>query len=597
MTTTQGSPPGAGKSRIAELLASDPAAAAAELRAATLRNPYNAGAQRLLGRALRALGREEEAEQAEMAAIRATTRDPEMVAIGQAMVANNLPEVEARLRQRLAAQPTDVAAIRLMAELAARIGRLKASEALLRRALELAPGFLAARANLATVLYKQSRYGEAAEVLDDVLARDPANAGNRNLMAATLGRIGDYHEALRLYGELIESFPNHAKLLMSYGHMLKTVGQLQESIVAYRRALAAEPHLGEVWWSLANLKTVKFDDADITAMEAALAAGVSDDDALHLHFALGKAYADRKDAEPSFRHYASGNAIRREQVQYNPDAISAQVDLVEHVLTPEFLAEREGRGDPSPDPVFILGLPRAGSTLLEQILSSHSMVEGTMELPDIPAMAMREARKARGDMRDWPTAVAAMEPARLAELGAEFLDRTRVQRKSDKPFYIDKLPNNWSYAGFIHLILPNAKIIDARRHPMDCCFSNFRQHFAKGQGFSYGLEDIGRYYADYVRAMDHYDRVLPGRIHRVIHEDLLEEPEQEVRRLLEALDLPFEEGCLEFHRNTRAVRTASSEQVRQPINRSGVGQWRAYEEWLGPLKAALGDLTESYARR
>ena len=597
MTTTEQSPPQSASQSIAELVTKDPHAAIAHLRDATRHNPANAGAQRLLARALRATGQDGEADLADMAAVRATAADPDMVAIAGAMVANDLPQAEAGLRDRLYRHPTDTAAIRLMAELAARLGRLKDSESLLRRALELAPGFIAARANLATVLYKQSRYPEAAEVLDEVLARDPANPGNRNLMAATLGRIGDYDEALRLYGELTQTFPDHARLLMSYGHMLKTVGRLEESIAAYRRALEIEPHLGEVWWSLANLKTMRFDDADIAAMEAALEGEVLPDDALHLHFALGKAYADRKKAEASFRHYDRGNAIRRKQIDYDPGAITAQVDQAIDLLTPAFLADRAGQGDPAPDPVFILGLPRAGSTLLEQILSSHSAVEGTMELPDIPAMAMREARQAGGEMRDWPMAVATMAPERLAALGAEYLDRTRVQRKTDKPFYIDKLPNNWSYAGFIHLILPNAKIVDARRHPMDCCFSNFRQHFAKGQGFSYGLEDIGRYYADYVRAMDHYDEVLPGRIHRVIHEDLLDDPEYEVRLLLDYLGLPFEENCMEFHRNTRAVRTASSEQVRQPINRSGQGQWQDYDAWLGPLRDALGDLPDTYARR
>jgi tetratricopeptide (TPR) repeat protein len=585
-------------SPIVELARRDPAAAAAELRVITARNPADAGAHRMLGRLLRQLGRDEEAACAEMDAVRAAARDPRMIAIAQALLANDLSAAEAGLRQRLAAQPTDVAAIRMMAELAGRIGRYKDAENLLRRAVELAPGFTAARANLAIVLYKQNRFAEAGEVLEAVLAEDPANTSSRNLLAATLGRIGDYDEAIAIYGELAASFPDHAKLWMSYGHLLKTVGRLEESIAAYRRALAAEPHLGEVWWSLANLKTVTFTDADIAAMEAALKAGVSDEDAFHLHFALGKAFGDRQVAADSFHHYDIGNAMRSRLLAYDPDTTTRQVDRVIEVLTPAFLAERQSVGDPAPDPIFILGLPRAGSTLLEQILASHSAVEGTMELPDIPAIAMREAKAAAGgDPRDWPGAVAQMPPERFAELGAEFLDRTRVQRKTAKPFYIDKLPNNWSYAGLIHLILPNAKIIDARRNPMDCCFSNFRQHFAKGQAFTYSLGHIGRYYADYVRAMDHYDRVLPGRIHRVIHERLLDDPEGEVRAMLAYLGLPFEEACMEFHRNTRAVRTASSEQVRRPINRDGVGQWEPFAQWLGPLRDALGDLVDTYADR
>lgn len=578
------------------MICTDPQRAVVELRQAVARNPQNAGAQRLLGRALRATGEVEQAEAAEMAAVRATAYDPQMLEIAAALLENDLQQAEGLLRERLHAQPTDVAAIRMMAELAARIGRLRDSETLLRRALELAPGFLAARANLATVLYKQSRYEEAASVLDEVLARDPANPGNRNLLAATLGRIGDYDEALKLYGELVETFPHHAKLWMSYGHMLKTVGRLDEGVMAYRKALESQPGLGEVWWSLANLKTVKFTDEDVSAMEAALGMEPSAEDALHLHFALGKAWGDRNDAAASFGHYQSGNAIRGDELGYEPEVITQQVDRMIEVMTPQLLEDHKAVGDPSPDPVFILGLPRAGSTLLEQILSSHSQVEGTMELPDIPAIAMREAKQSGGDLRDWPDAVLEMPSERFAELGAEFLERTRVQRKTDRPFYIDKLPNNWSYAGFIHLILPNARIIDARRHPLDCCFSNFRQHFAKGQAFTYSLDHIGRYYADYVRAMDHYDLVLPGRVHRVIHERLLDDPEAEVRALLEYMRLPFEDGCMEFHRNARAVRTASSEQVRRPINRDGVGQWQPYREWLGPLADALGHLPQTYAR-
>lgn len=573
-----------------------PEIAAERLRAVVAREPLNAPAQRALGRALRALGEDAAAEAAELAAIRAGVHDRALVAIAAALADGDIATAEGLLRTRLAAQPLDAAAIRMMAELAGRLGRFRDAEALLRRALELAPGFLAARANLATVLYKQNRFGEAAEVLESVLARDPGHLGNRNLLAATLGRLGDYEEALALYGELLETFPDHAKLWMSQGHMLKTVGRQEEAISAYRRALAATPGLGEVWWSLANLKTVAFDEADIAAMEAALAAGPEHEDRLHLHFALGKAHADRGAAEPAFGHYAAGNALRREELGYDPSVTTAMVDCLVKEVTPALIAPHAGAGDPAPDPVFILGLPRAGSTLLEQILSSHSLVEGTMELPDIPALAMREAKAMGLTMRDWPKVLARLPEAQLAELGAEYLARTRPQRKTAKPFYIDKLPNNWAYVPFIRLVLPKARIIDARRHPLDCCFSNFRQHFAKGQAFTYGLEDIGRYYADYVRALDHFDRVMPGHVHHVIHESLLADPESEVRALLDFMDLPFEEACLQFHRNTRAVRTASSEQVRRPINRDGVDAWKPYAQWLGPLVAMLGDLPQTYAR-
>lgn len=576
-----------------------PQEAVQRLRAVLKDDPRNADGWRHLGRALRLLGRDAEAADAEMRAVRATAFEPEMIAIARAMQANDLPAAEPLLRRRLAANPFDAAAIRLMAELAGRIGRVKDAETLLRRAVELAPGFVAARANLATLLYRQNRFGEAVAELDRVLASGEANSSDRNLMAAALGRIGDYDEALRLYEELLPAFADHPKLWMSYGHILKTVGRQDDCIAAYRRALSIKPDLGEVWWSLANLKTVRFDAADVAAMEAALAQvpPPEDEDRLHLHFALGKAYADRAEAEPAFRHYAAGNAVRKAELGHDPDAVAAQVDAVEQILTPAFMAARRDWGNASPDPVFIIGLPRAGSTLVEQILSSHSQVEGTMELPDIPAMAAREARAAGLDQREWPQAVAQMDAARLADLGAEFLERTRVQRKTDKPFYIDKLPNNWAYAGFIRLILPNAKLIDARRHPLDCCFSNFRQNFAKGQGFTYDLEHIGRYYADYVRAMAHYGQAMPGAVHRVVHEALLDDPEAEVRALLDYMGLPFEQACLDFHRNARAVRTASSEQVRRPLNRDGVDQWQPYEQWLGPLFTALGDLPQAYATR
>lgn len=585
-----------GRISIGELVQRDAAAAVRQLGAVIARDPRNAGAQRMLGKALRILGRPADAELAEAAAIRASVYDPQMQDIAHAMIHNDLSQAEALLRQRLVSQPTDVAAIRLMAELAARLGRLEDSERLLHRALELSPAFAVAKANLATVLYKQHRFAEAATQLEGLLLTDDGSPSDRNLLAAALGRIGNYDEALALYRELTESFPDHAKLWMSYGHVLKTVGKLAEGVAAYRHALTNQLDLGEVWWSLANLKTFAFTQDDVQAMEAALAAEPELEDRLHLHFALGKALADSGDVAASFEHYRQGNALRSQELSYDPARVSTQVDRVCEIMTPQFAASLEGHGDVSCDPIFILGLPRAGSTLIEQILASHSQIEGTMELPDIPAMAMREAKALGEGTYDWPGALANMEKTHLAQLGAEFLDRTRIQRKTDKPFFIDKLPNNWAYAGFIHAIFPNARIIDARRHPMDCCFSNFRQHFAKGQGFSYDLEHIGRYYADYVRVMDHYDAVLPGRIHRVIHEELLDEPEAVVRQLLEYLQLRFEDGCLEFYRNRRAVRTASSEQVRRPLNRDGVDQWVAYAQWLGPLEDALGDLPQTYTR-
>ncbi|QCB53384.1 tetratricopeptide repeat protein [Sphingopyxis sp. PAMC25046] len=582
-----------------QLLNGQPGAALAQARAIIDAVPVSAAAHRLAAQALRALGREDEAQAASLAAVSATVHDEAMVAAALALTENRLPDAEGALRQRLREDATDVAAIRMLAEVAGRIGRYEDAEKLLSRALQLAPGFGAARANLATVYYKQNRFAEAAETLDAVLGDDPENPAHANLRAAALGRIGGYDEALALYEELTRRFPDHAKLWMSYGHMLKTVGRQEDGIAAYRRALASDPGLGEIWWSLANLKTIRFGPEERAAMEAALVAtkpqgDARADDRLHLHFALGKAYDDDREYEPAFRHYVAGNAIRSGQLGYRAVETSAAVDAIIAACTPEFFDARADAGDPAPDPIFILGMPRAGSTLIEQILSCHSAIEGTMELPDIPALALGLGREVKQDGRRWIEALAETPHEQLAELGAAFLERTAIQRKTDKPFYIDKLPNNWLYIAFIRLILPNAKIIDARRHPLDCCFSNFRQHFAKGQAFSYGLADVGSYYRDYVRLMAHIDAVQPGRVHRVIHEALLDDPEAEVRALLTWLEQPFEDTCMSFHANARAVRTASSEQVRRPINRDGVGQWRPYEKWLDPLKEGLGPVLTAY---
>lgn len=582
-----------------QLLAGQPGAALAQAQAIIDEVPTSAAAHRLAAHALRALDREAEAQAASLAAVGATIHDEAMVGAALALAENRLPDAEAALRQRLRDDATDVAAIRMLAEVAGRIGRYEDAEKLLSRALQLAPGFGAARANLATVYYKQNRFADAAETLDAVLGDDPDNPAHANLRAAALGRIGGYDEALALYEELTRRFPDHAKLWMSYGHLLKTVGRQDDSIAAYRRALAADPGLGEIWWSLANLKTIRFNADDRVTMEAALVAAEPEgearaDDRLHLHFALGKAYDDAAGHEPAFRHYAAGNAIRSAQLGYRAAETSAAVDAIIAACTPEFFASRADAGDPTPDPIFILGMPRAGSTLIEQILASHSAIEGTMELPDIPALALGLGREMHDDGRRWIEALAETPPEQLAELGASFLQRTAVQRKTDKPFYIDKLPNNWLYIAFIRLILPNAKIIDARRHPLDCCWSNFRQHYAKGQAFSYDLSAMGAYYRDYVRLVAHIDAVQPGRIHRVIHEALLDDPEAEVRALLAYLGQPFEDACMAFHSNARAVRTASSEQVRRPINRDGVGQWHPYEAWLDPLKKALGPVLEAY---
>jgi tetratricopeptide (TPR) repeat protein len=523
-------------------------------------------------------------------------RDPRLMQAGLALVEGRLAVAERLLRPHLKEKPTDIAAIRMMAELAGRLGRYGDAESLLRRALELAPGFTAARANLATILYRQNRPAEAIEILDALLDDQPENPSHQNLKAAALGRIGGFEEAIHIYRQVLDRLPDQAKIWMSYGHVLKTVGRLEDGVAAYRRALGLAPALGEAWWSLANLKTVRLGAADIEAMTAALSApGLSREDLFHLHFALGKANDDAGDPERAFRYYAEGNRLRRELIGYDADEASRGVDRSIGLFTPAFFAERDGWGCPAPDPIFILGMPRSGSTLLEQILASHAEIEGTMELPEIPALVKRlGGRTRKSEESAYPEMLASLGPEESRALGEGYLERARIHRKTDKPFFIDKMPNNWAHVGLIRLILPRARIVDARRHPLDCCFSNFRQHYARGQGFSYSLSDMGRYYADYVRLMAHFDRVQPGRIHRVIHERLIEQPEREIRALLDALGLPFDPACLRSHENKRAVRTASSEQVRRPINREGVDQWRPYERWLGPLKEALGPVLDAY---
>ena len=512
--------------------------------------------------------------------------NPRLIDAALALHDNRLHDAEPLLKTHLKDDPFDVTAIRMLAELAGRIGRYKDAEHLLRRALELAPDFGAARANLATCLYRQSRPGEAIAELDHLLSDDPENIGHANLKAAALGRIGGFDEAIDLYEQVLKGAPRQPKVWMSYGHMLKTVGRQADGIAAYRRALALSPALGEVWWSLANLKTVRFTPDDIAAMQAALArTDISDEDRFHLDFALGKAFEDAKDYPSSFAHYAAGNALRRTKLNYDADETSRFVDTLIATFTPDLIARLGGHGCNAPDPIFVLGMPRAGSTLIEQILSSHSRVEGTSELADMPALAR---------MQDYPAGLADLTPDRLRAMGESYLRATRIQRKTDRPFFIDKLPNNWAHVALIHLILPNATIIDARRHPLGCCFSNFKQHFARGQAFSYALDDMGRYYADYVRAMAHIDRVLPGRVHRVIYEHMVDDTEAEVRALLGACGLDFEAACLDFYKTERAVRTPSSEQVRQPIFREGTHAWQGFDPWLDPLKAALGTILSAY---
>jgi len=558
--------------------------------------PRHPRAWRVLADHLLATGDSQGGDAAYMRHVQCSAQDPALQQSAAAMLANDIPTADRLLKAHLQQAPTDVPAIRMLAEVAVRLGRNEDARKLLERCLELAPGFSAARYNYAVLLHRQNDSAGALVQVEHLLKSDPRSPSHRNLHAVILSRIGEYERSSRVYAQLLAEYPDNSKVWLSYGHVLKTEGRQADCIDAYRRSIALDPAFGEAYWSLANLKTFRFTEADLAAMRAQLArADLSDENRLHFEFALGKACEDTDEHAQAFEHYAKGNALHRAGHPYDADLNTSRVKRLKASFSREFFAERAGMGCEAPDPIFIVGMPRAGSTLLEQILSSHSAVEGTTELPEIVTMA-KELRAQSGSQEivAYAEALAAKNAAELRALGEQYLERTRIHRKTDRPFFIDKMPNNFLHVGLIQVILPNAKIIDARRHPLGCCFSNFKQYYARGQNFSYGLADMGRFYRDYVELMAHFDEVLPGRVHRVFYERTVEDTEGEVRRVLDYCGLPFEPGCLRFFENDRAVRTASAEQVRQPIYRDGVEQWRHYEAWLDPLKDALGPVLDAY---
>lgn len=569
--------------------------AVAALRRAVTLKPEMPDAWRALGDHLTAIGDTSGADDAYAQHIKFSTHDPRLIEAATALCENRIPMAESLLRTHLKQHPTDVPAMRMLAEVAARLHRYSDAETLLERALELAPSFMPARHNYAIILHRQRKPGPAREQVQKLIEADPLNPSYRTLKAAIASSIGDYDTALGVYAGVLADYPNNARVWMSYGHALKTTNRQGECVQTYRKSIELAPQLGEAYWSLANLKTFKFTQADVEAMQAQLAnAKLTNDDRLQFHFALGKAFEDAGQFAESFKHYEEGNRLRRAGMGYDPDWNTEQMRRAKALFTPEFFAARAGHGASAPDPIFIVGLPRSGSTLLEQILSSHPQVEGTMELADIVNIVRELGGAYARGTGTYPQPVAALDADALRAIGERYLAQTRIYRRTDAPFFIDKLPNNFAHTGLIHLILPRAKIIDARRHPLGCCFSGYKQHFARGQHFTYSLNEIGRYYRDYVELMAHYDAVLPGRVHRVIYERMVADTESEVRRVLDYCGLPFDERCLKFYENERAVRTASSEQVRRPIYREGVDHWLNYEPWLGPLKSALGSVLEQY---
>ena len=521
---------------------------------------------------------------------------PQEVVVATGLFADGEAEAaEALIRAYLLKHGDHIEAMRLLARIGIAHKVYFDAQVLLAAVLERAPDYRAARQEYAFVLVELHRYQEALRELERLMAEEPDSRELKILRAAAYVGVGEHERAIGLYRELLVGGPPDAEAHLSIGHALKTLGQTPAAIDAYRRAAGCRADFGDAYWSLANLKTYRFTQEELTRVQSALATPTTAAvDRYHLCFALGKALEDQGDFAESFRHYELGNALKRPECRYRAELIESNTQQQIKVCTAEFFASRTGWGSDSPDPIFIIGLPRSGSTLLEQILASHSQVEGTQELPNVQQIVSRlrgfgpEPEEPR-----YPRILTTLSAEDFRQLGEEYLAGTRVYR-SDKPFFIDKMPNNFRHVGLIHLMLPKARIIDARREPMACCFSNFKQLFANGQEFTYSIEDIARYYRTYLELMRHWDRALPGRVLRVLHEDVVDDLEGSVRRLLDFCGLEFEPQCVAFHENRRSVRTASSEQVRQAISREGLEQWRNFEPWLGPLRSALGDALDRY---
>ena len=526
---------------------------------------------------------------AQVARLRSLPR--EVVTAATLFSDGELARAENLIRAFLREHGHHVEAMRLLAHIAMERDILGDAQLLLEGVLELSPDYDAARFDYAQVLEKRQLHLEAEKQLESLLAADRSNRGYLTLCALTQVGLGKHERAIELYRELLAGAQQPAELHLSIAHLLKTLGRTEAAVAEYRTAAATRPGYGDAYWSLANLKTYRFTDEELERMIAAeSASATSANDRYHLCFALGKALEDREDYPRSFEYYSHGNALKREAGSYRPEQIERNTRLQREVCTSALFARHRGGGAAAADPIFIVGLPRAGSTLIEQILASHPEVEGTHELAAVPRIV------AELDGRDaqYPKVLPSMSTDDFRRLGERYLVETRAYRPAGRARFIDKMPNNFRHLGLIHLMLPNARIVDVRREPMACCFGNFKQLFAQGQPFTYGLDDIARYYRTYLELMRHWDEVLPAQVLRLHYEDVVQDLERSVRRLLEFCGLGFEPACVEFHRTERSVRTASSEQVRQPIYREGLTQWRHYEPWLAPLREALGDAVRRY---
>jgi len=526
------------------------------------------------------------------------TLPPEVIAATGLFSDGDLTAAEKMIRAFLLAHGDHIEAMRLLARIGAALEVFDDAQLLLEAVLERVPDYVAARYDYASVLLGRHKHEQALDQLDKLLAIDPANRQYRTLYATITAGRGDHSRAITLYEELLRAAPPgslNADLHLSIAHSLKTLGRGSDAIEQYRSAARERADFGDAYWSLANLKTYRFADAELECMRFAEAAPATAlVDRYHLCFALGKAYEDLGDYAESWSYYERGNALKRAESRYRPELIERNTANQKKVCTPEFFERRRGYGAASTAPIFVVGLPRSGSTLIEQILASHSAVEGTQELADIPRFVLElQGRDPDFESPRYPGVLAQLRPEEYQRFAEKYLCDTRVYR-TGKPRFIDKMPNNFRHLGFLHLVFPNARIIDARREPMACCFGNLKQLFARGQEFTYSIEDISRYYRTYLELMEHWDAALPGAVLRVLHEDLVDDLEGNVRRILDFCELPFEPACLEFHRTERSIVTASSEQVRQPIFREGLDQWRRYETWLDPLRVALGDALVRY---
>ena len=571
-----------------------PEAIAAFLRGVNI-NPALPASWRMLEGLLRMTGQAADAAQA-AAHIAALGKLPPAVITASALFYDGeLAESERMVREFLLTHGHHVEAMRLLARIGMEHDVLDDAQLLLEAVLDLEPNYQAARFDYAQVLCRRHMYPKAREQAQKLLAADRTNRDYRTLQAMTHVGLGQHQRAIELYRALLPGAAQPAELHLSIAHSLKTLGQREPAVAEYHAAAAARAGFGDAWWSLANLKTYRFSEAELTQMRAAEAApSTSPVDRFHLCFALGKALEDREQYAASFEYYARGNALKRAASRYRPEVLELNTRLQTEACTAELFARHRGGGAEAGDPIFIIGLPRSGSTLIEQILASHTRVEGTHELADVPRIVTElQGRDWQLDNPRYPGVLAQLTDVDFRRLGEKYLRDTRHYR-SGRAHFIDKMPNNFRHVGLIHLMLPNARIIDARREPMACCFGNLKQLFAHGQEFAYSIEDIARYYRTYLELMRHWDAVLPGRVLRVQYEDVVADLEGNVRRLLAHCGLEFEPACVEFYKTERSVRTASSEQVRQPIYREALDQWRQYETWLGPLRAALGDALTHY---